>query len=63
MEPLSNTSLQSPDRRSFLGSLVSVGLSSKALLFKSEKESETVYRIQTPECEVRMSVQLLANSR
>ncbi len=57
MEPLSNASLQRPDRRSFLGSLVSVGLSSKAFLFKSEKESETVYRILTPECEVRMSVE------
>ena len=66
MEPLSNTPLQSPlpnpDRRSFLGSLVSVGLGSKALLFKSEKESETVYRIQTPECEVRMSVEYFGNS-
>jgi hypothetical protein len=62
MEPLSNTPLQNPDRRSFLGSLVSVGLGSKALLFKSEKESETVYRIQTPECEVRMSVEYFGNS-
>jgi hypothetical protein len=57
MNPLSNTPLQRPDRRSFLGSLFSVGLSSKALLFKSEKESETVYRILTPECEVHMSVE------
>jgi hypothetical protein len=61
-EPLPSTPLQNPDRRSFLGSLVSVGLSSKALLFKSEKESETVYRIQTPECEVRMSVEYFGSS-
>jgi hypothetical protein len=42
--------------------LVSVGLSSKALLFKSEKESETVYRILTPQCEVHMSVEYFGNS-
>ncbi|MFL6428081.1 MAG: hypothetical protein ACJ71S_07550 [Acidobacteriaceae bacterium] len=62
MEPLSNAPLPTHDRRSFLGSLVTVGLSSKAFLFKSEKASETVYRILTPECEIRMSVECFGNS-
>lgn len=55
-------SLQNPDRRSLLASLVSIGLSGKAFLFKSEKESETVYRILTPECEVRMSVEYFGSA-
>jgi hypothetical protein len=62
IDSISNVPLQNPDRRSFLGSLVSVGLSSKALMFKSEKDSETVFRILTPECEVRMSVEYFGNS-
>jgi hypothetical protein len=57
---------QNLNRRSFLWSLASVGtsigLASKAFAFKSDKESETVYRIRTPECEVRMSVEYYGNS-
>jgi hypothetical protein len=57
---------QNLNRRSFLWSLASVGtsvgLTSKAFAFKSDKESETVYRIRTPECEVRMSVEYYGNS-
>jgi hypothetical protein len=64
MEALSNS--QKPNRRSFLWSLgtvgASVGLTTKALAFKSDKESETVYRIRTPECEVRMSVEYFGNA-
>jgi hypothetical protein len=64
MEALSNS--QKPNRRSFLWSLgtvgASVGLTTKALAFKSDKESEIVYRIRTPECEVRMSVEYFGSS-
>jgi hypothetical protein len=64
MEALSNS--QKPNRRSFLWSLgtvgASVGLTTKAFAFKSDKESETVYRIRTPECEVRMSVEYFGSS-
>jgi hypothetical protein len=64
MESLSNS--QKPNRRSFLWSLgmvgASVGLTTKAFAFNSDKESETVYRILTPECEVRMSVEYFGNS-
>jgi hypothetical protein len=56
--------LQTPDRRSFLWSLttlgVSLGLTPKAL--RSEKLSPPSYRFLTPECEIRMSVQFIANS-
>jgi hypothetical protein len=52
--------LQNPDRRSFLWSLTSFGLTPS--LFKSEKGSEPTYRFLTPDCEVRMSVQFLANA-
>ena len=70
MESLSNPPLQSPARRSLLWSLVrvgatvgtSVGLTSKALALKPERNSETVYRILTPECEVQMSVEYFGSS-
>jgi hypothetical protein len=70
MESLSNPPLQSPARRSLLWSLVrvgatagaSIGLTSKALALKPERNSETVYRILTPECEVQMSVEYFGSS-
>jgi hypothetical protein len=62
MESLSNS--QKPNRRSFLWSLgtvgASVGLTTKA--FASNSDKETVYRILTPECEVRMSVEYFGKS-
>jgi hypothetical protein len=67
MESLSNPPLQHPgSRRSFLWSLATVGagvgLTTRALALKPEKNSETAYRILTPECEVRMSVEFFGNS-
>ena len=66
MEPLPNPALPNPDRRSFLRSLAAVGagagIAAKALAFPSDRQSETVYRIRTPECEVRMSVEYFGNS-
>jgi hypothetical protein len=66
MEPLSNPLLPNPDRRTFLRSLAAVGagagMATKALAFTSDRQSETVYRIRTPECEVRMSVEYFGNS-
>jgi hypothetical protein len=56
MRPL----LQRPDRRSFLWSLASLGLTTKAA--KPEKPAERVYRLSTPVCEVRMSVRYFASS-
>ena len=50
------------NRRSFLCSLASVGLATNALAFTPRHESENVYRILTPECEVRMSVEYFGNS-
>jgi hypothetical protein len=50
--------LQHPDRRTFLWSLASLGV----IRTKSHKQSETVYRFLTPECEVDMSVQYFAKS-
>jgi hypothetical protein len=61
-ESPSNPASQNLNRRSFLWALTSIGLTSKAFAFKSDKESETVYRIRTPECEVRMSVEYYGNS-
>jgi hypothetical protein len=65
-ESLPSPRSQNLNRRSFLWSLAtvgtSIGLASKAFAFKSDKESETVYRIRTPECEVRMSVEYFGNS-
>jgi hypothetical protein len=53
-----------PNRRLFLWSLTSLGaglgLATRGL--KAENHSEPSYRFRTPECEVRMSVQFLANS-
>ena len=49
-------------RRSFLCSLAGLGLATNAFAFTSRQESETVYRILTPQCEVRMSVEYFANS-
>jgi len=64
-KPLSNPALPKPGRRAFLRSLATVGasagLATKALAWKPEA-SETVYRIRTPECEVRMSVEYFGNS-
>jgi hypothetical protein len=63
---LPSSPLHKPDRRAFLLSLASagvgVGLSSQPLAAKSDKDAETVYRIRTPECEVRMSVEYFSNS-
>jgi hypothetical protein len=58
--PNTKSRLRNPTRRSFLWSLASFGLASKAR--KSEKQSETVYRFLTPECEVRMTVEYFENS-
>jgi hypothetical protein len=52
--------LQKPDRRFFLWSLASVGLTATTGL--SEKRSEPVYRFLTPVCEVGMSIQYFASS-
>jgi hypothetical protein len=56
--------LAKPDRRFFLSSLANLGaglgLSNHGL--KAESRSEPSYRFRTPECEIRMSVQFLANS-
>ncbi len=51
-----------PDRRSFLWSLASLGVARKALALKPQKDSETVYRFATPECEVQMSVEYFGSS-
>ena len=62
--PQTRTFLAKPDRRFFLCSLTSVGaalvLTNHGL--EAETRSEPSYRFRTPECEVRMSVQFLANS-
>jgi hypothetical protein len=49
-----------PNRRSFLWSLASLGITAKTR--KAARQSETVYRFLTPECEVQMSVQYFGNS-
>jgi hypothetical protein len=58
--PKTRLLLQKPDRRCFLWSLASLGLTAK--IPKSEKRTEPVYRFLTPACEVRMSVQYFASS-
>src|ERR1700733_914421 len=62
--PQARTFLTTPDRRFFLSWLTSLGtglvLTKHGL--KGENRSEPSYRFRTPECEVRMSVQFLANS-
>jgi hypothetical protein len=52
--------LQKPDRRCFLWSLASFGLTAKSQA--SEKRPEPVYCFSTPVGEVRMSVQYFASS-
>ena len=49
---------QNPDRRTFLWSLASLGLTGT----KSHKQSGTIYRFLTPECEIEMSVQYFSTS-
>jgi hypothetical protein len=58
--PTTRLSLQKSDRRSFLWSLASLGLTAKTR--GSENRSEPVYRFLTPGCEVRLSVQNFASS-
>ena len=53
-------SSQTPDRRSFLKSLATIGFAAK--IKKSQKESEKVWRFLTPECDVQMSVEYFAQS-
>lgn len=53
--------LRNPDRRAFFWGLASFGFTRAAT--KPDKESETVYRFLTPECEVRMGVQHFENSQ
>jgi hypothetical protein len=60
MATLPKTFLQNPDRRYFLWSLAGLGLSPQ--LLQSENRSDASFRFLTAECEVRMSVQFLANS-
>jgi hypothetical protein len=66
MESASNLPHQQQNRRSFLRSLAgvstSIGLANKAFAFNSDKDAETVFRIRTPECEVRMSVEYCGSS-
>ena len=50
--------LQKPDRRSFLWSLAGLGVTTKTR--NSEKPGKSLYRLLTPECEVRMTVQYFA---
>jgi hypothetical protein len=58
--PQARTFLPKPDRRFFLSGLASLVLTKDGL--KAENRSEPSYRFRTPECEVRMSVQFLANA-
>ncbi len=58
--PQTRALLPRPDQRFFLWSLTSLGLTNRGL--KAETRSESSYRFRTPECDVRMSVQFLANS-
>ena len=62
--PQARLLLPRPDRRFFLWSLASLGaglgLTNHEL--KAENRSEPSYHFRTPECEVRMNVQFLANS-
>jgi hypothetical protein len=51
-----------PTRRSFLWSLASVGVAGKAWAARSDRNSETVYRLATPACEVQLSVEYFSNS-
>ena len=49
-----------PDRRRFLWSLATFGLTTR--IAKPDEQSDAAYRILTPVCEVRMSVQHFASS-
>ena len=64
LSPPSQASLAKPDRRLFLWSLTSLaaglGLTSPGV--KAENRNEPSYHFRTPECEVRMSVQFVANA-
>src|ERR1700755_2436759 len=59
MAALSTTPSRFLGRRSFLSSFAGFGFALKN--GKSAKDSESVYRLLTPECEVRMSVQYFDN--
>jgi len=64
LSPQAQASLPRPDRRFFLWSLTSLaaglGLTSPGM--KAENRSEPSYHFRTPDCEVRMSVQFVANA-
>jgi hypothetical protein len=62
--PRPRTLLPKPGRRFFLLSLTSLGAGAVLLGhgLKAENRTESSYRFRTPEWEVRMSVQFLANS-
>jgi hypothetical protein len=64
LTPQPRSFLPRPDRRFFLRSLAGlgagVGMNHHGL--KAENRSEASYRFRTPECDVRMSVQFLANA-
>ena len=61
---MTSTPQTRPNRRFFLWSLASlgIGLGPTNRGLKAENRSEPNYRFRTPECEVRMSVQFLANA-
>jgi hypothetical protein len=56
--PNSTPCSQYRDRRTFLWSLASLGLTGT----KPHKQPETIYRFLTPECEVEMSIQYFSKS-
>src|ERR1700739_1621087 len=58
------TFLAKPERRFFLSwfACLGAGLALTKHGLRGENRSESSYRFRTPECEVRMSVQFLANS-
>lgn len=58
--PGTRSFLRNPDRRNFLWSLASLGLTTK--IAASEKPSEPTYRLLTPEGEVRMSVRYFGSA-
>ena len=62
--PQARTLLPKPGRRFFLLSLTSLGagLVLPGHGLKAENRTESSYRFRTPDCEVRMNVQFLANS-
>src|SRR5246127_5931868 len=62
--PPPRTLLPKAGRRSFLLSLTSLGagLVLPGHRLKAENRTESSYRFRTPDCEVRMNVQFLANA-